>query len=107
MIQELEERADKALNFLANTDKQHAELKARQTRLHELRKTIVAMGFESTQGAAEARRQHAHNTPELAEHINTMETADVEFHTLDNQRKTAVVVIDLYRTMSANQRRGA
>lgn len=106
MIQELEERADKALNFLAATDKQHAELKARQTRLHELRKTVVAMGFESAQGSAEARRQEAYTTDELKEHIDAMEKADVEYHTLDNQRKTAVVVIDLYRTMSANQRRG-
>lgn len=106
MIQELEARAEKALNYLAETDKPHAELKARQSRYQEMRKTILAMGFESAQGAAEARRQAAHNTPEYLEHVKTQEQADIDFHTMDNHRRTAVVIIDLYRTVSANQRRG-
>ena len=106
-IQELEKMTGRAVLYLADTDSSHAAAKALQTRLHEHRKTVIAMGFEgSSKGAQEARKQDAHNTPELAKHLELMEQADIEFHTLHNRRQTAMAIIELYRTVSANQRKG-
>lgn len=106
-IQELESHADKALNYLSDTDFDHAELKAKQNLLSELRKAVIAAGFESCEGAAEVRRQAAHNTPEYHEHLKLIQENDVAFIHIDNKRKRAVATIDLFRTMSANQRRGS
>lgn len=105
-ITDLESQADKALNFLAETDLEHAELKAKQNLYSELRKAVIAAGFESAQGAAEVRRQAAHNTPEYHEHLKLMQENDVAYIYMDNRRKRAIATIDLYRTESANQRRG-
>lgn len=106
-INELEAQADKALNYLAESDYDHAELKAKQNLYAEIRKQIVAAGFESMEsGAAEARRQAAHNTQEYKDHLQTMYANDLAYFNIDNKRKRAVATIDLFRTMSANQRRG-
>ena len=106
-INELEKQADKALNYLADTDYQHAELKAKQSLLAELRKATIAAGFESiSEGAAETKRQAAHNTPEYREHLQTIYENELAYFEIDNKRKRAVATIDLFRTMSANQRRG-
>jgi len=106
-IQALETKAEEALNYLATTDESHAKLKARQNLLAEHRKAVVAAGFESSsENAAEAKRQAAHNTPEYHEHLKLMEETDINFLTIHNKRLRAVATIDLYRTMCANQRRG-
>ena len=106
-IQELEAKADKALNYLAETDELHAQLKAKQGLLHEHKKTVIAAGyFSSSETSATARNQDAHRMTEYTEHLKLMEGNDVEFITIDNKRKRAIATIDLFRTMSANQRRG-
>ena len=106
-IVQLEKQAEKALNYLAESDYEHAELKAKQNLLSELRKAVVAEGFESIEkGTAESRRQAAHNTPEYREHIQTMYDNDLAYFNINNKRQRAVATIELFRTMSANQRRG-
>ena len=106
MDYDLEKEVEKALHYLADTDVEHARLRALQARYQEIRKTILAMGFDSATGAAEARRQKAHSTPEYFEHIDRQQETDEEFWTMDNKRRRAIVVIDLFRTVSANIRKG-
>jgi len=106
-IQELEEKADRALNYLAATDKECAAAKAKLSRMQEMRKTIHALGFGSSgEKAVEAKRLDAYTTLEYTKHLKDIEEAEIDYHTLYNRRQTAQAISDMYRTVSANQRRG-
>lgn len=106
-ILELEAKAEKALNFLEQSDYEHAELRAKQNQYSELRKAIVADGFLSIDtGAQEHKKQAAHATFEYKAHIDLIYQNDLKLFEITNRRNRAVATIDLYRTMSANQRRG-
>ena len=110
-MQDLEPRADKAINFLAASDRKHAELKARLSSLNELRKTIKAFEYLEavkskgvSNGVAE---QMAYASDKYKEHILLIEETEVAYQSLQNERVTACNLLDLYRTESANSRRGS
>ncbi len=106
---DLEARVESAVEYLAKTDKTHAELKAKLNSLNELRKSVKAFEYiqamESgvTQGRAE---QEAYSSEKYKEHLGLISKAEIEFQTVQNRRVTAIQMIELYRTQSANQRRG-
>jgi len=108
-MNKLEERAEKAINYLAKTDRNHAELKARLNSLQEMRKTIKAFAYieavkaGSAQGLAE---QKAYASQEYQDHIKLIEETEVAYQSLQNERVSAINLIDLYRTYAANTRRG-
>ena len=104
---ELEVRAEKALNYLADTDVAHAQAKAKMSLLHEMRKVIHAQGFSSlSAGAVETKRLAAYETPEYIDHLANIEKADIEYLTLNNRRQTASAITDVYRTVAPNSRKG-
>ena len=104
-----EDQAEKALNYLASTDEEHSNAKALLSALQEQRKTVKAMVYlqhierGKGQGVSE---QEAYNSDEYREHIVKIQNAEADYQLLQNKRKRAELTIELWRTFSANQRRG-
>ncbi len=108
MIEELtaNQKVQNAVNYLADTDEEHARARANYHALAELRKTIRALCFRDAKGGVKEREMAAECHIDYVEHISKIETAEIDFHILHNKRKSAELVVELYRTYSANVRKG-
>jgi len=95
-----------AIQYLSSTDESHAKARAEYNALSELRKTVRAFCFEESKGGVAERTMAAERHPDYVEHIEKIKQAEIEFHTMHNKRKRAELMVDLYRTMAANSRKG-
>jgi len=102
----INQKTQNAVNYLAETDETHAKARANYHALAELRKTVRAMCFQESKGGVKEREMAAECHDDYVEHIRKIETAEIEFHVLHNKRKSAEMVVELYRTYSANVRKG-
>ena len=103
-----DERMEKALNYLIDTDDSAAEAKANVERAKYAAKLVRQRVFllsDKTSVAAKEADAEVHKDTQDAE----ARIADniVKFAKLDNRRETARIVIDLYRTQQANRRVGS
>jgi len=98
---------EKAVKYLADTDEPHAKARAEYNALSELRKTVRAFCFEGSKGGVAERTMAAERHPDYVEHIEKIKQAEIEFHTMHNKRKRAEIMVELYRTMAANSRKGS
>lgn len=101
-----EQQAQAAINYLASTDESHAMARAEYNALSELRKTVRAFCFESSSGGVKEREMAAERHDDYIAHIEKIKAAEIVFHTLHNKRKRAELTVEMYRTWSANVRRG-
>jgi len=101
-----EENVEAAVNYLASTDESHAVARAQYNALSELRKTVRAFCFGEAKGGVKEREMAAECDVAYTDHIELIKEAEIHFHTLHNKRKRAELTIELYRTYSANVRRG-
>ena len=101
-----EERLTKALTYLAETDEESAELKADVARREYRCKLARARGFVEAEGSVEARKAAA----ELSDHVITAEedlvTAIVAFEKVKAKRATEELIVEVWRSVSANRRVG-
>ena len=104
--QSMESKTKTAMDYLAETDEPHARARANYHALAELRKTVRALCFQEAEGGVKEREMSAECADEYVEHIRKIEKAEIEFHVLHNKRKSAELVVELYRTYSANVRKG-
>ena len=101
-----EERTQKAVDYLASTDKEHALIKAEYKAKDALTKTILAYEFIDAEGSIELRKAKSYTSESYIAHIESLKVLEVELQTMYNRRDTANVLTDLYRTESANLRKG-
>lgn len=106
MENKYEENAQKAINYLHETDEPHAMARAEYNALSELRKTVRAFCYESAEGGVKDREMAAERHPDYIAHIEEIKQAEIEFHTLHNKRKRAELTVEMFRTYSANMRKG-
>lgn len=101
------EKMEAGLNFLASTDVDYARAKTLYDGLVEQRKTIKAncalRSGEKTAGRAE---MIAYTMPDYSMHLQKMETAHLEYLTLQAQRNTQAIVIDCWRSLNAARNKG-
>ena len=102
----IEKKTKVAMDYLAETDETHARARANYHALAELRKTVRAFCFQSAVGGVKEREMAAECANDYVEHIEKIKVAEIEFHVLHNKRKSAELVVELYRTYSANVRKG-
>ena len=100
------QKVQKAVNYLADTDESHAKARANYHALSELRKTVRAFCFQDAKGGVKEREMAAECDTVYVDHIEKIKKAEIEFHILHNKRKSAELVVELYRTYSANVRKG-
>ena len=102
----INEKTQEAVFYLADTDETHARARANYHALAEMRKTVRAFCFQDAKGGVKEREMAAECHPDYVAHIEKIKQAEIEFHILHNKRKSAEMVVELYRTYSANVRKG-
>lgn len=102
-----DERLSKALTYLAETDEEAAMLKANVERGEYIKKRVRAAEFLSADGkSVEERKAKAEVSKEVeaAEHDYTRALQAYEH--IAAKRKTEALVVDVWRSISANRRQG-
>lgn len=102
-----DERAEKALRYLAATDESCAAAKAHQERMEYKAKAVRQQVFLIEEGTvaerqAKAEVDHDHQNA-LEQYFDAMKT----YSAIANKRETERIVLDTWRTISANRRSGA
>ena len=98
--------AEKALNFLVDTDEEAARAKVLYEGLYEQRKTIRAIQFLSATGSAAERTERAVASKEYQEHLQLIKDAQIEFEIIRNKRSSNILITDMWRSVNSNQKKG-
>lgn len=98
--------AEQALNYLKNTDTEFARRKCLYEGLDDQKKTVEALAFISAEGSAAERAQKAKASNEYQDHIQAINEARIEFETMRNQRQTAALQIEMWRSVNSNMKKG-
>lgn len=101
-----DERLSKALQYLATTDQEAAESKADVERKEWLFKRSKAVAFKLAQGTVADRNAEAETVKEVEEAADKWFTAIERCEGIKAKRQTEALVIEVWRTCSANQRKG-
>ena len=100
-----EERLEKAMVYLAHTDEEAAKAKALCKKLEKIERIIRGEAFLRASGTVAEREAKAVTSEQYKEHVSYAENCWVDSELLDNKRHTEEVIVDIWRTMSANLRR--
>ena len=100
--------AEKALEFLKNTDQEAGRRKAYAGALDDMRKTVLAMTYNELEakGSAADRLKKAEGNPDYLAHLEKLRKANEDYHVMNNQRITASTQIEMWRSVNSNQRKG-
>lgn len=101
-----DERMEKALIFMAQTDNDAAVLKADVERAEYRCKLARAREFMEAEGSVEARKAAAESSKSVQDSEDTRYAAIVAFEKIKAKRATEELIIEVWRTCSANARRG-
>jgi len=101
-----EEQCENALKYLAATDETGAILKGQVASKEYLAKLARSKVFLLSEGSVEARKATAEVSPEVQGAEMDYCTAVVEYEKVRAKRATRELVVETWRTCSANQRRG-
>ena len=102
-----QDRLEKALRYLAETDEPIAEAKGEIQRLENLIKRVNYRLFLSASGSVEARKAEAGRSEETARLEEELVSATVKYEGLKAKRDTEATVIDVWRTLESSRRKGA
>lgn len=104
MTDELEHKGWVALEYLRQTDEEHAALQLEASRAEHRYKKTCDVQFLALEGAVEQRKTAARVAAEpiYGEYMDTQAKADA----MKNKRDTAQLTIDYIRTIMANRRQG-
>jgi hypothetical protein len=100
-----EERLEKAITYLAHTDEEAAKAKALCKKLEKIERIIRGEAFLKAAGTVAEREAKAVTSQDFRDHVAYAENCWVDAELLDNKRHTEEVIIDIWRTMSANLRK--
>ena len=100
-----EERLEQAMIYLAHTDEDAAKAKALCKKLEKMERIIRGEAFLRANGTVAEREAKAVTSEQYKEHVAYAENCWVDAELLDNKRHTEEVIVDVWRTMSANLRR--
>jgi len=105
-FQELEEKVERALPFLRDTDEEHAKAKARVKGLERKEKTIKAVKFLDAHGSSVAEKEAVvHASNEYKQWTEDYENAVYDEQILANKRKRAELTIEVWRSVNASYKR--
>lgn len=99
-------RCEKALNFLASSDEEAAQLKVEVTRIEDKIAAMKAAIFLRCEGSVEGRKATAEDSPEVHSEREKLYDAMLKFERVRNRRSTAARLTELYQTVASNRRAG-
>ena len=101
-----DDRLQKALTYLAETDEPCADLKANTERAEFKAEAIRDAIFLRTDGTVAERTAVAKASPEYADAKEAQFIVLAQYEAMKNKRSTEAIVVDVWRSINANQRRG-
>lgn len=102
-----DDEMERAVMFLASSDENYARAKSYFNGLDRQTKTIKAMAFiRSAEKTAAGKEQEAYVSPAYRAHLEKMESAELEYLTLQEQRNTSIVMIDVWRSLNSARAKG-
>jgi hypothetical protein len=101
-----DERAEKALRFLAETDMSCAEAKADMERAEYKAKATKQAVFQVSAGNVAERTAAAETSDDYRQAMDAYFSALRDYSYLANKRETERIVMDAWRTTQANRRQG-
>ena len=99
------EDVEAALQTLTDTDETFGILYARKDAGKEKIKLLKARAFLNAKGSVAERNATADCDPDVIKAIDDWENHLAEFKIADNKRNQALTIIDVWRSINANQRR--
>jgi hypothetical protein len=101
------DRVGKALDYLVTTDEELASFyAAKESGEYLLKHLIARVGLESGEKSSAARNEQALASDAYVEAIENLRDTVMELKHIEAKRKTEALVIDVWRTWNANQRKG-
>jgi len=101
-----EDRLQKALTYLANTDESCAELKTETERREFKAKAIRDAIFKRLDGSVADRQAKAGSSDEYGEAMEAYFEAMQQHEAMKNKRATEVILIEVWRSLNASRRAG-
>lgn len=102
-----DEDVEKALLYLATSVKSHAEWKSKMKWLEHRRKSIKAIVSLRQKGKSQSENTtRAEASKDYQGCLEEYKTAVYEFCLIDGYRKAAELKVEVWRTISASNRRG-
>lgn len=101
-----DERAEEAMHYLSQTDAECAGLKADVERAEWAAKAKKQSIFKLSEGTVADRTATADTHPEVESAMERYFKKLAEYGQMANKRATEVIVLDTWRTICANRRRG-
>jgi hypothetical protein len=102
-----EERIGKVLDYLGSTDESCAELKANVARTEYMAKLQEAMAYKAIPaGSVEDKKAEAKMNPQAQADWLAHFLAIGEYEKVRARREHAQLLVELFRTHAANQRKG-
>lgn len=102
-----DERAGKALTYLAETDGPCAEAKANMERMEYKAKAVKQAVFQISSGNVAERTAAAETSSDYQQALEAYFAAVKDYGHIANKRETERIVMDTWRTIQANRRQGA
>lgn len=102
-----DDRAEKALRYLVDTDEPAAQAKANMERSEYAYKRAKEMVFIHAEGTVAERQATAAMHPKVKEAHEHYVASIALYGHMANKRDTERIVLDMFRTLSANRRMGA
>ena len=99
-------RLEKALHYLATSDQSSAELKADVARTEYVAKLREAAAYKLSEGTVEERKAIAKLAATSQEAWEKHFLAIAAYEKVRAKRELESLVVDVYRTVSANRRQG-
>ena len=99
------EAAEAAHNALSETDQEYGRLQGYVAMAPHYAKIIKAKHLLKAQGTVAEKESVAYSSVEYIEYMDKLNEAVVEFNVLDDKRASWNREVDIWRTLSANQRR--
>jgi len=103
-----EDRLQKALTYLAETDESHATFKAHMKGLEKQEKTVKGQAYLDTagKGTVAEREAIAYTSKEYKEWTGKYEDAVIEYEILNNKRLREQLVIEVWRSLNSSRNKG-
>jgi hypothetical protein len=101
-----DDRLQKALVYLAETDMPAAQAKAKVKALEQRRKTVKAVVFLESDGTMAEKEAKAYASREYQDIVNDYENAVADSELYANKRRTEELIVEIWRSLGANRRSG-
>ncbi len=102
-----EDRLQKALTYLAETDQSMGKAKAFMMEVEKLEKMIISYNMlESTQKSNPLKESEARTSQGYKEWLAKYSSAVEDYQTLYNKRNTEITIVEVWRSLNSSRNRG-